>query len=76
MRAGMVEEMGVIVLIKVLNSHPTGEIGEQAESILGKFWLEDSYVAIQMASAGMFKPLVALLGPGKTHGVAELAKWQ
>ena len=62
--------MGVITLIKVLNSHPTGLIGEQAENILEKFWLEDSYVAVQMASAGMFKPLVALLGPGekdRTH---------
>eukprot|EP00271_Cylindrocystis_brebissonii_P023464 TRINITY_DN9745_c0_g2_i1.p1 TRINITY_DN9745_c0_g2~~TRINITY_DN9745_c0_g2_i1.p1 ORF type:complete len:1058 (+),score=127.54 TRINITY_DN9745_c0_g2_i1:397-3570(+) len=58
------EETGVIALIKLLNAHKDGdEIGTCVEQVLEKFWRSDSYVAIQMASGGMFKPLVALLDP-------------
>lgn len=62
-RTAITDELGVITLVKLLNSHNDGEVGELTERVLEKFWMDDSYVAIQMASAGMFKPLAVRLGP-------------
>lgn len=60
----VVDSMGVISLIKILNEHPNDELGRASEKILEKFWKIDPFVAVQMASAGMFRPLVSLLGSG------------
>ena len=56
--------MGVISLVKTLNDHQGDEVGEAIEKVLEMLWREDSYVAVQMASVGMFKPLICLLSPG------------
>eukprot|EP00271_Cylindrocystis_brebissonii_P012779 TRINITY_DN3207_c0_g2_i1.p1 TRINITY_DN3207_c0_g2~~TRINITY_DN3207_c0_g2_i1.p1 ORF type:complete len:1031 (-),score=121.13 TRINITY_DN3207_c0_g2_i1:912-4004(-) len=64
-RATVTEAMGVILLIKLLKANRTeGPMRTLIEGVLEKFWRDDSYVAIQMASAGIFEPLVALLEPG------------
>lgn len=64
LRQPIVDEMGIVELIKLLNKHSEDQLGELISDVLEMYWRDDPYVAIQMASVGMFKPLVELLGPG------------
>ncbi|CAI5497367.1 unnamed protein product [Closterium sp. Naga37s-1] len=64
LRGAVTDAMGVVEMIKLLNWHQEDEKGALLEAVLETYWRDDPYVAIQMASVGMFKPLVVLLEPG------------
>ncbi|CAI5494612.1 unnamed protein product [Closterium sp. Naga37s-1] len=63
LRGAVTDAMGVVEMIKLLNWHQEDEKGALLEAVLETYWRDDPYVAIQMASVGMFKPLVVLLEP-------------
>ncbi|CAI5470617.1 unnamed protein product [Closterium sp. Yama58-4] len=67
LRQAVTDAMGVVEMIKLLNWHQEDEKGALLEAVLETYWRDDPYVAIQMASVGMFKPLVVLLEPER-HG--------
>lgn len=66
-RPEITEKMGIVETIKLLNKHQgdTDPVGSEVSKVLEMYWREDPYVAIQMASVGMFQPLIHLLGPGE-----------
>ncbi|CAI5965951.1 unnamed protein product [Closterium sp. NIES-65] len=63
LRQAVTDAMGVVEMIKLLNWHQEDDKGALLEAVLETYWRDEPYVAIQMASVGMFKPLVVLLEP-------------